>query len=544
MANRIKYNNAIDAESLNIGNWSVGLFGAGGGPSSTTGFYSGIDPQYGYAIYSPGINVRIAQNDSELISIINSMGDNSSTIQGSFNFAKNNDILIIMGAYDNPTTDGLVAYFDPSKPASYPGYNTLHSLNNKNVMTVSDPSLITDYTWLKYFSFNGEPHGQTINTYLNLNADSPNTLEVVFRMNEVPSADQAIVTDNWGPEYGIWAKPNGRIGYAAYGLYDDPNTAFTPGKWHHAVMTMDPGAPNSGATDQTEIAVFFDGQLVRENIMYNTGNGMNDQPFTIGYDYKGGTPSAYMNGDVAYVRFYNKRLGADEVSRNYYGGPIVTDGLVTRYDASKLVSFDKPAPNSATSTVATSMVNDITGTLTGGVSWKPLSDGTWQFDGINDFIESNQTIPYITGSDFTFAAWIKAFPQDHKSVMCLNASGGGNRALWMQRSTGGMGLYDGGTWFYGTQDIADDEWHHVVLTYDVSARRAIIYTDSNVTMDVITNNTISVLSSDTLSIGMEYDGATTTDHFSGWISTASVYNRCLTSGEVSQNYNALAARFR
>lgn len=537
MANRIKYNSGIDAESLNVGNWSIGLFGAGGGPTSATDFYSGIDPQYGYTIYANGISARVAADDAELIYLINSMGDNSSTIEGSFNFAKNNDILIIKTNYDNPTTDGLVAYFDPSKPTSYPGYTTMYSLNNGNTMTVSDPNLISNGV----FSFDGTAHGQTINTYLSLNADAPNTLEVVFKMNEVPGSDQAVVTDNWGPEYGIWALTNGRIGYAAYGMYNNVDSTFTPGKWHHAVMTMDPGARNSGATDQTELAAFFDGQMIAENIMYSTGNGMNDQPFTIGYDYKGGSPSAYMNGDVAHVRFYNRRLGADEVSRNYYGGHIVTEGLVTRYDAGKLVSYDSVFDGS---TVTTSMVNDITGTLTGGVSHTKLGGGTWQFDGINDYIESNKTVPYIAGSDFTFAAWVKGFPQDHKSVMSLNNSGGGNRALWMQRSTGGMGLYDGGTWFYGTQDIADDQWHHVVLTYNVSARRAIIYTDSNVTMDAVTNNTINVLANDTLSIGMEYDGASTTDHFSGWIATASVYNRCLTPVEVSQNYTALASRFR
>lgn len=540
MANRIKYNSGIDTESLNIGNWSVGLFGAGGGPTSATGFYAGIDPQYGYVIYASGISVRTAQNDDELISIINSMGDNSSTIQGSLNFAKNNDILIIRGSYDNITTESLVAYYDPSKVASYPGYNTVYSLNNGNTLSIGDPNLISDGK----FSFDGSAHGQSVSSYVSVNADGPNTVEVLFKMNEVPASQQAIFTDNWGPEYGIWARTNGRIGYAAYGVYDNIDSTFTPGKWHHVVMTMDPGARNSGAEDQTELAAFFDGKLIAENIKYNTGNGMNDQPFTIGYDYKGGSPSAYMNGDVAYVRMYNRRIEVDEVSRNYYGGPIVTDGLVTRYDASKLVSFDRPATNAATPNVVTSMNNDITGTLTGGVGWRNLSGGTFQFDGLNDFIESNQTVSYIVGSDFTFAAWVKGFPQDHKSVMSLNNSGGGNRALWMQRSTGGMGLYDGGTWYYGNQRIDDEEWHHVVLTYDVSARRAIIYTDSNVTMDAITNNTINVLANDQLSIGMEYDGATTTDHFAGWIATASVYNRCLTSTEVSQNYTALATRFR
>lgn len=535
MANRIKYNSGADAESLNIGNWSVGLFGAGGGPTSTTGFYNGIEvPVTGYTIYANGISVRTAVDDAELIHLINSMGDNSSTIEGSFNFAKNNDILIIKKNYDSPTTDGLVAYFDPSRPASYPGYNTMYSLNNGNTMTVGDPNLISNGV----FSFKGSSHKQTVNTYLSLNADAPNTLEVVFRMNEIPVSDQAIVTDNWGPEYGIWAKPNGTIGFAAYGMFSNPNSTFTPGKWHHAVLTIDPGTPNS--SDTTVISAFFDGQPIVEDHAYSTGNGMNDQPFTIGYDYKGGSPSAYMNGDVAYVRFYNRRLQAEEVSRNYYGGQIVTNGLVTRYDASKLVSYDNVNDGSLTTL---SMVNGIEGTLTGGVGYRKLGGGTWSFDGINDFIESNGTVPYIAGSDFTLAAWVKGFPQDHKSVMSLNNSSGGNRALWMQRSTGGMGLYDGGTWFYGTQDIADDEWHHVVLTYDVSARRAIIYTDSNVTMDAVTNNTINVLSSDQLSIGMEYDGASSSDHFAGWIATASVYNRCLTPVEVSQNYTALASRF-
>lgn len=525
MPNKIKYNSGVDANALNIGNWSVGA-NLGMGPTASTGFENGFEiPEGGYAIYQHSdIKGRIAHNDAELILIMNKLGDNSSTKEGALNWARQNNVLVLNENLDNITTNGLVAYFDPSKVASYPGYNTVYSLGNGNTLSVGDTNLISDGK----FSFDGSAHGQSVSSYVSLNADSPNTVEVVFKMNAVPSADQAIFTDNWGPEYGIWARPNGRIGYAAYGVYDNPNSTFTPGKWHHAVMTMDPGATNSGATDQTELAAFFDGQLIGENIMYNTGNGMNDQPFTIGYDNKGGSPAAYMNGDVAYVRMYNRRLGADEVSQNYYHGPIVTRNLTQHYDFKNLVCYDQGEteirnlvnPSSSAAIVNTSSAISYN---------KQLGYLEWTGDS-NAYIDIPDTGQM---AKFSLSTWVwndRTGANSRHSIL---------RNFWEIVDTSiQFWSYDFDNDYWrssGNGAVPYDTWTHITTTWDGSVIRHYIngvlyWTDSNTSGGTSQN--------------MYHFGGYSGRMLDGKYATLSIYNDELTAQEILDNYNAHAYRFK
>jgi len=51
---------------------------------------------------------------------------------------------------------------------------------------------------------------------------------------------------------------------------------------------------------------------------------------------------------------------------------------------------------------------------------------------------------------------MKAPTQDHKGIIAVNTSTGGNRTLFLIR-TAGMGLYDGGVWHIGSQNVGNDE---------------------------------------------------------------------------------------
>ena len=89
MANKIKYNSGIDANALNMGNWSIGVDGSGMGPSSLTGFENGLEvPVGGYVIYTDGPAARIAADDAELVFIMNKLGANVLTAEAALMFAK------------------------------------------------------------------------------------------------------------------------------------------------------------------------------------------------------------------------------------------------------------------------------------------------------------------------------------------------------------------------------------------------------------------------------------------------------------------------
>ena len=123
MANRIKYNVGTDANSLNIGNWSVGLQGTGMGPTATTGFENGVQiPTGGYAIYSQGVNVRIAADSEELLYILNKLGASLTEIDGlgtAMDWAIANNVLVLSDQFNNISTDGLVLNVDAKHIQSF-----------------------------------------------------------------------------------------------------------------------------------------------------------------------------------------------------------------------------------------------------------------------------------------------------------------------------------------------------------------------------------------------------------------------------------------
>jgi len=170
------------------------------------------------------------------------------------------------------------------------------------------------------------------------------------------------------------------------------------------------------------------------------------------------------------------------------------------------------------------------------------SNAQLSFDGTDDYVSIDTAADSIAGGDFSVEAVIKGSSQDHKSIISCNTAGGGNRFLWMVRSAG-MGIYDGATWYIGDEDVDDNNYHHIVLTYDFSTKNAKIYTDNILDTNVTTGNQINVSTSDNLSVGMEYDGSTPTDLFNGLIPIAKVYNKMLSAEEIKQNFNVYRKRF-
>jgi len=145
MANRIKISPGIDSNSLKVGNFSVGIQGAGMGPTSSTGFYNGEHiPEGGYVIYTDGPTIRVVNNDQELIDTLNKMGSSlpSDDLAGSLQWAKDNGILVIDSHFNNLVTDGLVLNLDAKHIPSY-----FPNIPATNILSAGDPDLNNMVTW-------------------------------------------------------------------------------------------------------------------------------------------------------------------------------------------------------------------------------------------------------------------------------------------------------------------------------------------------------------------------------------------------------------
>jgi hypothetical protein len=124
MANRLKHGaSGNEADSMLSGNWAINSKTYGGGPTSQTGFYAGMDiPPGGFVIYAPGPNVRTAADVNELLFIAGKLGFPNGDIGQLFEWvATEPDVIILGKAVEDIEAEDLNTYLDFSNPASYPG---------------------------------------------------------------------------------------------------------------------------------------------------------------------------------------------------------------------------------------------------------------------------------------------------------------------------------------------------------------------------------------------------------------------------------------
>ena len=241
------------------------------------------------------------------------------------------------------------------------------------------------------------------------------------------------------------------------------------------------------------------------------------------------------------------------------GGPnIITDGLVFAVDAADKLSY----PGSGTTWKDLSG-NGNDGTLTNGPTFDSGNGGSIVFDGANDYVTfgdnplfnfgtNNFTLQYAYKSSYTGA-------QGKQVIGKTNGGGASSTYGWLVVSftteIGFAAASVGGSWgSAGTYikkttgaNVNDGNWYIITISVDKSLSDVKIYKNQilqNLTIwagsggDLSTVGNIS--NSLDMRLGIESDNAYP---YSGNISNTYIYNRALTSQEITQNYNALKSRF-
>jgi hypothetical protein len=212
-------------------------------------------------------------------------------------------------------------------------------------------------------------------------------------------------------------------------------------------------------------------------------------------------------------------------------GPIeVTDGLIVQLDAGNTRSY------SGAGFTANGLVGGIVGTLVNGVGFTSSNNGSFIFDGTNDYINfgNSSTLQQSSG---TLSAWAKA-----------SSPGSGYRGIIAKQGAYGLFYTDSVLvaydWAADTPrstgiNIADNTWKNVVLTYQSGV--------SNGTRIYI--NGVSVLTA-TITIQSQvanlFGGAEANagQYAACQISSFNMYSRALTATEILQNYHATKGRYR
>jgi len=215
----------------------------------------------------------------------------------------------------------------------------------------------------------------------------------------------------------------------------------------------------------------------------------------------------------------------------FYRGPnIVTDGLVFAVDAGSERSY----PGSGTTT--TSLVGSNTGTLTNGVAFSADNGGTWDFDGVDDYITASRALSTNNYSaEFVFKADVNSTGTEHWLGSQYPGTG---RVIFDLYTDNRLRNFVNGTSINGATTIETGTWYHAVFTRN-SSGVAHIY------LNGVQDATGTISTATPVNAPFNIAGTTilTGRWVNGKIPFCRIYNKALTQAEVTQNFNAQKSRF-
>ena len=442
--------------------------------------------------------------------------------------------------YDQIDADNLRLYLDANQVISYPttqstwynisGYNLINNLNatltNGPVFSPSSGSII----------FDGVDDYAIIGKRPELNIGGDLTVEAIIRVNNTFANNPTIVSNGYYSEqYPYKFQFNGSS--AKLGLFRSDGT-YRAGEWTYGNLstyflnkTVHVVTTATGST----FNVYYNGvaqSLSTTSPGEVTVNNTTNTVIGGQIDSSGGNLVDAFPGEIYKIRIYSKTLTAAEVAQNYYGGPIVTDGLFLAQDAGNLVSY--PRSGTALYDLTT---NNFSGVLTNGVGFSTEVGGALTFDGVNDYVVTNVSTPNITSK--TLEVWVRLndVSQQGGGAINLQYDGGGQFDAIVYNETGqGWGFGSDGfyrTAWSGVVETSTAQWIHMVATYQNNNFR--MYRNGILILTTTSFTTLNYNTDSESLLGLRHNGAT---HLNASIAVGRIYSRALTQAEVLQNYNA------
>lgn len=337
MPNYIKYSTTTPSGSLRKGNMAIGVNPSTTfGPTSTTGFYAGINPSSGgYTIYQSkslqGPSIYTISNSTDLINKTNTQvagtvasPTNYTTAAQCLNYyAGQTDKICANFTYEGIVTDGLVLIVDAGYTVSYPttastwydisGGNITGTLTNgPTFSSTRSGSIVFDGT-NDYVTFGNQNLGIDLTSksfcaWVNLSASLSNPTSIMDKQfdNTPPSSNYG----GWGFWIGSdrklwwWSMPNQDI-------RDNGSATIGTNVWTHIAITYNAS---------TKTAAFYingalNSSVTNANIVDQSSG---TQPLSIAVARLGQVNQAgYLNGAIANVFAYNRVLTAAEILTNY-----------------------------------------------------------------------------------------------------------------------------------------------------------------------------------------------------------------------------------
>lgn len=323
MPRPIKYSTSTQSRAIMKGNFHLGTGDNGKGPTSLNDWFNSFDPpDGGYCVYSNpssnGMEIRVASNDSELITITNRhFSQNFTTVNECFNYYLGQDDKMVMGlGGEEIVSDGLIIDFNASVLASYPRNGSSWrdlSTEQTNGSLINGLTFGSDSVFDGYLNFDGGDNYVQVNSWNN--QSTVNTVEMWARWR-AGSSDMFMgftTYDIWtsgghlgfntgqGDVYGISSTQVSNLGLVGTGTNN----------WHHYIFQFTNQVQNNKIyidsveqtlSQQTGTTNLTAGRSFASSFQIGSWNNSN------GY---------FFNGDVAIFRIYNRALTQDEINLNY-----------------------------------------------------------------------------------------------------------------------------------------------------------------------------------------------------------------------------------
>ena len=456
-------------------------------------------------------------------------GQDFSTAEEALTYLTRNGYFILEGndPFEGINADNLRLEVDASKMSSYPGGDDAwYDLSgNYNVITLDNGPTFNSGGWL---TFDGtDDYGYSTSTSLNITGNV--TMNAWVRNNGTGASVGNYMSKAQNNGYRI--RRNGGNG-SAFWIYSAGNSV-NGGAIYDNIWYM-----VTGVFSSTGLRAYINGNLVASNSTPYSPSSLTLDSLYIGAYTVG---AELFGGDIMNAQVYASALTEAEIKQNYFGSPIVTDGLVFAVDANNIVSYPKSGTswyNLTGSVVSASLINSPT--------FDPTNGGTIRFDGTDEYaaVQYNSSLD-ITNA-ITVEAWVKYASQGE--------IGGVGR-------TYSVISYKGYPWTWLLEDISGqfnfristtsdsdsrldsnyyhglNNWDHVVCTYNGSTQA--IYVNGVLRNSKSLTGTINT-SATTIELGTYGSGDYS---FNGWLANHRIYNRALTSTEILQNYQAEQYRF-
>ena len=227
-----------------------------------------------------------------------------------------------------------------------------------------------------------------------------------------------------------------------------------------------------------------------------------------------------------------------------YSPKVVTDGLVLYLDAANTKSY----PGSGITW--TDLSRSGNSSELKGPTFNSGNGGSIVFDGTNDYVEIQNQIQFDQTDPFTLSSWVKSSNVSNELIINnenilytgyrLNINVNANIEIGLRSSISDDIAIE------TLNSINANTWYHIVGTYDgtrnVSGMKIYINGVEEDTNTISNTLTSSTLSNQQTLLGIRRPSSPP-NPLRGNIANVQIYNRALSTIEITQNYNATKTRF-